>query len=225
MIFAVLPVKAPSNAKQRLSGLLSSAERTALARAMYEEVLAVLMAAKNAARGIDQVVVATSDEPTAHRARRAGALVFEEQEQLGHSHSANAAARRAMALGARTVLLLPIDVPLVQRAEIEELAAAASRFGAVIVPSFDGTGTNALALTPPDLMDAGFGPNSFVRHLERARATGATVEVLRPPGLVLDIDTPEDAAELLARAPQSKIAKLLLASYQPSAVGDQQARK
>jgi 2-phospho-L-lactate guanylyltransferase len=204
MIFAVLPVKAPRNAKQRLSGLLSPEQRETLARAMYGEVLGALCAA----RGLDRVLVATSDAAAARQARAAGALVLEETEQRGHSQSADAAARHAAGLGARTALLVPIDVPLVTPAEIEDLAGAAAP-GVVIVPSADGAGTNALVRTPPDAIDSRFGPGSFRAHLEQARARGVPIRVLRPPGLTFDIDTPEDVAELLARAPQTRIAGLL----------------
>ena len=38
MIFALLPVKAPKNAKQRLSGLFTPQQREILARAMFENV-------------------------------------------------------------------------------------------------------------------------------------------------------------------------------------------
>ena len=117
---------------------LTPPQREALARSMYEEMMAKL----RAARGIDRIVVATSDEATAAHARRSGALVLEETEQHSHSRSANAAARWAMELGAATVILLPIDVPLATTAEIEALAAAA-RPGVLIIPSADGTGTNA----------------------------------------------------------------------------------
>lgn len=215
MIFALLPVKAPGEAKQRLSGVLAPHEREALARAMYEEVFSALCAA----RGLDRIVVATVDPATAQHARRGGAVVFDEPGLLGHRNSADLAARRAMQLGARTVLMMPIDVPLVTPAEIEELvSAAASRSapGVFIVPSFDGTGTNALVLTPPNVMESCFGENSFAGHIEQARARGISVEVVRPPGLMLDIDTPQDIAELLARAPQSKIAALLRATKCPS---------
>jgi 2-phospho-L-lactate guanylyltransferase len=204
MIFALLPVKAPANAKQRLSGLLTPDQRERLARLMYEDVLEKLCSA----RGLDRVVVVTSDETAAHHARRAGALVFEEQEQRGHSHSADAAARRAMSLGALTVLLAPIDVPLVTSAEIEELAAKA-RHGVVIVPSSDGTGTNALLRTPPDIIESRFGPGSFEAHCSQARARGVPAEVARPAGLMFDIDTPEDVAELLVRAPDCRAARFL----------------
>jgi 2-phospho-L-lactate guanylyltransferase len=204
MIFALLPVKAPVNAKQRLSGLLTPDQRERLARLMYEEVLGTLCSA----RGLDRVVVVTSDETAAHHARRAGALVFEEQEQRSHSHSADAAARRAMSLGALTVLLAPIDVPLVTAAEIEELAARA-RHGVVIVPSSDGAGTNALLRTPPDVIESRFGPGSFEAHWSQAQARGVPFEVARPAGLMFDIDTPQDVAELLVRAPDCRAARFL----------------
>ena len=84
MIFGLLPVKAPANAKQRLSALLTAGQRERLARLMYEHALEQLCSA----RRLDRVVVVTSDAEAASQARRAGALVFEEQEQLGHSHSA-----------------------------------------------------------------------------------------------------------------------------------------
>lgn len=206
MKVAILPVKARANAKQRLAELLTADQRGTLARVMFEEVLEKL----TAARGIDRVVVATSDESAAAQARRAGVTVFEEQDQRGHSHSADRAALRAMELGAGTVLLLPIDVPLVTIAEIESLAAAA-RPGVIIVPSADGTGTNALVRTPPDAIESRFGKDSFRAHLEQARTRGIAAEVMRPPGIVFDIDTPEDVAELLARAPDCRTAALLRA--------------
>jgi len=204
MIFAVLPVKAPVNAKQRLNGMLTPGQRERLARLLYEEMLATLCAA----RGLDRVVVITSDEIAASHARRTGVLVFEEKQQTSHSHSADDAARRAMSLGARTVLLAPIDVPLVTATEIEELAAKA-RPGVVIVPSSDGTGTNALLRTPPDAIESRFGPGSFEAHLEQARLRGIPAEVARPAGLMFDIDTPEDVAELLVRAPDCRAARFL----------------
>jgi 2-phospho-L-lactate guanylyltransferase len=204
MLFALLPVKAPANAKQRLSALLTPAQRERLARIMFEEVLEKLCAA----RGLDRVAVVTSDQTAAGHARRAGVLVFEETEQRGHSHSADAAARHAMSLGARTVLLAPIDVPLVTPAEIEELAAR-SRYGVVIVPSSDGTGTNALLRTPPDAIESRFGPGSFAAHLNQARERGVPAEIARPAGLMFDIDTPEDAAELIARAPGCRVSRFL----------------
>ena len=204
MIFALLPVKSPKNAKQRLNGFLPPPHREALARLMYEHTIGALCGAS----GIDCVVVVTSDSEIAKHARGAGALVFEEEQQSSHSLSADAACLHALELGATTVLLVPIDVPLVTAEDFSRLAAAA-RPGVVVVPSSDGTGTNALVRTPPDVIESCFGPDSFRAHLEQASRKGVAAEVLRLPGLMFDIDTPGDVAELLERAPENRVASFL----------------
>jgi 2-phospho-L-lactate guanylyltransferase len=220
VIFAVLPVKSPRNAKQRLSGFLSAEQRETLARILYRQTLASLCQAE----GIDRVVVVTGDSEIAEHARRSGVLVFEENAQVSHSVSADAACLRAIQFGATTVLLVPIDVPLVTPADFTRLAAAA-RPGAqgnpqassqpgppaklIVVPSADGTGTNALARTPPDVIESRFGPGSCRAHLDQARSKSVHSEVLRLRGLMFDIDTPEDVAEFLAGPHESDAAAFL----------------
>jgi 2-phospho-L-lactate/phosphoenolpyruvate guanylyltransferase len=208
VIFAVLPVKNPQNAKQRLNGFLSAAQRETLARMLYRQTLAALCQAK----GIDRVAVVTSDPESAEHARSFGALIFHENEQVSHSVSADAACLEAIRLGAATVLLVPIDVPLVTPADFSRLAAAARpglSAGLIVVPSADGTGTNALARTPPDVIESRFGPGSCRAHLDQARAKNVYAEILRLPGLMFDIDTPEDVAELLASSHDSDVAVFL----------------
>ncbi|MBV9506912.1 MAG: 2-phospho-L-lactate guanylyltransferase [Acidobacteriia bacterium] len=204
MIFAILPVKNPNHAKQRLEGFLPAAIRSALARLMYEQTLETLCQAP----GIDRVAVVTSDHEIAAHARSLGSLVFEEATQQSHSASADAACLHAIALGATTVLLVPIDVPLATAEDFTELAASA-RPGVVIVPSADQTGTNALVRTPPDVIESRFGPGSLRAHLDQARSRGVPAEVLRLPGLMFDIDTPEDVEEFLARAHGNRVATFL----------------
>jgi 2-phospho-L-lactate guanylyltransferase len=204
MIFAILPVKSPHNAKQRLTGFLAVEQREALARMLYRQTLAALCQAE----GIDRVVVATSDVEVARHARCSGALVFEEDEQVSHSVSADAACLRAMQMGAATVLLVPIDVPTATPADFTRLAASA-RPGLIVVPSSDGTGTNALVRTPPNCIESRFGPGSFRAHLDQALSKGLPADVLRLPGLMFDIDTPEDVAELLARTDECEVSSFL----------------
>src|SRR5437899_1913132 len=69
MIFALLPVKSPAHAKQRLSPLLTPDQRERLARLMYEEMLATLCSSRN----LDRVVVVTSHPAAAHP----GGLMFD----------------------------------------------------------------------------------------------------------------------------------------------------
>ena len=207
MIFAILPVKRPQDAKQRLKGFLGMEQREALARLLYTQTFDALCRAE----GIDRVAVVTNDAEAATHARRSGALVFEENQQVSHSVSADAACLRAMELGASTVLLVPIDIPTVTPTDFTRLAAAA-RPGVVVVPSADGSGTNALVRTPPDCIESRFGPGSFRAHLDQARSKGVPAEVLRVPGLMFDIDTPEDVAELLASTHDCEVSSFLRAA-------------
>jgi 2-phospho-L-lactate/phosphoenolpyruvate guanylyltransferase len=204
VIFALLPVKSPHNAKQRLKGFLSPEQRENLARILYKQTLAALCQAK----GIDRVIVVTNDSGVAEHARCSGTLVFDENEQVSHSASADAACLRAIEMGATTALLVPIDVPLVTAADFSSLAAAA-RPGLVVVPSSDGTGTNALVRTPPNVIESRFGPGSCRAHLDQARLKNVPAYLLRLPGLMFDIDTPEDVAELLASSYVGDVAAFL----------------
>lgn len=208
MTFALLPVKAPAQAKQRLATVFAPEEREQLARVMFDEVLPVLLAA----RGLDRIVVAASDAEILRRAAAAGASTLAETRQNGHSSSADWAARKCIEWGATTLLLVPADVPLLRSAEIEsllEVALALPVPRVVIVPSADGTGTNAMVRTPPDIIESRFGPDSFDAHMVQARARQAAVAVARPEGLVFDLDTPEDVARFLGRAPSGATAELL----------------
>ena len=70
--------------------------------------------------------------------------------------------------GAEAALVLTADLPLASAGEIEAALAAAGPPGSVLlVPSRDGTGTNAMLLRPPTAMRPALGPDSRARHLAR----------------------------------------------------------
>ena len=76
-------------------------------------------------------------------------------------------------------------------------AALASRGGTgvvAIVPDRHGSGTNALLVSPPALVEPAFGPDSHALHRVAAKDAGATAVELDGP-LTLDLDT---TADLLA---------------------------
>jgi 2-phospho-L-lactate guanylyltransferase len=105
------------------------------------------------------------------------------------------------ARGVSSVLRLPIDVPLVTAADIEELFAASKSAACVLVPSRDGRGTNALLRTPPGLFPSHFGPDSLRQHLKEARAAGAEVLMIKNARLALDVDDADDLRALMAICP------------------------
>ncbi len=93
----------------------------------------------------------------------------------------------------RGVLILPADLPLLERAHIETILQHDPGPPAVIiVPDRNRRGTNALLVVPPGLLDYQFGRNSFKRHCVQARKKGAQVVEVQIPSLALDLDLPED---------------------------------
>jgi 2-phospho-L-lactate guanylyltransferase len=72
------------------------------------------------------------------------------------------------------------------------------------VPDRHGAGTNALLLSPPDVIEPSFGPGSCERHVSAARAGGVSCSVDPLASLALDVDTPKDLAELARRLDESR---------------------
>jgi len=190
----LLPIKDLRHAKQRLSGFLSPEERFALAQAMLADTL-------RAVRGVckaDRIVVVTNYEPAMRAAEENGWELLREQHQISESASVDAASRECEKLGMTSVLRIPLDVPLVQASDIDELLAAECAAPAlVIVPSRDGTGTNAILRTPPTLFPSHFGSGSFAMHCDEARRVASQVLVRRNARLEMDVD---DEADLRALA-------------------------
>jgi 2-phospho-L-lactate guanylyltransferase len=192
----LVPVKDLTRAKSRLAPLLSLAERRELAWRMLRGVLAALAAARH--DGPRALV--TSYAPAAALAREHGFMVIDEERQESESASVDAASAHLERAGVRGVLRIPLDLPHLGADDLAPvLRAAAEGCSAVLVPSRDGTGTNALYRAPPTLFPSRFGPDSLGLHQRAAQAAGASVRVLPVPGFALDIDDPADVAELVRR--------------------------
>jgi 2-phospho-L-lactate guanylyltransferase len=194
-LWAVVPVKDLGDAKQRLAGVLAAAQRRALAHAMLADVLSALAAS----RGLAGIMVVTRDPEARRLAARHGARVLLEEANRGHTAASTLGARTLAREGVADMLQLPADIPLVTPADIAALLRAHGEAPAVtIAPSHDRRGSNAVACSPADALPLRFGDDSYFPHLRRARALGIEPQIVRRPGLALDLDTPADLAAFLA---------------------------
>ncbi len=193
---AILPVKTFDAAKQRLAQLLRAGARQALAQAMFTDVLSSL----RRVRGLDAIVVVTRDRIAESTALSHRVQVLRDEAQAGQSPAAMIGIRHAVAAGFERALLVPGDTPLLNPRDVERLLADAAMrgLGALIVPDRHRAGTNALLLAPPGVVEPSFGPGSLERHLAAARAAGVPHDVVTPASLALDVDIPDDLAELSA---------------------------
>ncbi|MGH2457081.1 MAG: 2-phospho-L-lactate guanylyltransferase, partial [Candidatus Limnocylindria bacterium] len=99
--------------------------------------------------------------------------------------------------GIGALAVLHGDLPNLAVDDVRALVDAIPAAGVAIAPDRAESGTNGLALRPPDAIGFRFGPGSFAAHRAEARRAGLSLAVVRRPGLAFDLDTPDDLARWL----------------------------
>jgi 2-phospho-L-lactate guanylyltransferase len=206
---AVVPFKDLESAKERLADRLSQAERRRLVLAMLDDVLGAL----SHSEGLSALMVVTGEPEIASRASRFGAEILEETTNEGHTAAVERAVRELERRRALAMLCIPGDVPAMVPEEVAAMLRALGPPPAVVIaPSRNGRGTNAVLVSPPGALSLRFGEPSFLRHVERARDLGLRTEIVRLPGLALDLDTPADLDIFLESTSNTATYRLLRAS-------------
>lgn len=196
---ALVPVKGFQGAKQRLSSRLSSPERAELMKAMVHDVLAQVTRAE----GVHKTYVVTGSAEVEQWVSAMGVEVIREPDETGETDAVHFGLDVMKRAGIDAALVMPGDIPLLRSGDVESVLRAAPAGPdvpfAILVPSHDRMGTNALLLAPPDILRLRFGYDSFRYHLNEADARGASVKVIENPRIALDIDEPADLKKLIPR--------------------------
>lgn len=188
--WVVVLVKDLDLAKQRLGDVLDPKARRALALRNAERAI------RAAAAGDHRLVVGGSAE-VKEIAERLGVEAVIERRQEGQNVAAQRGIEYALKRGARAVLILSSDLPLVTQKSIREMLDAASRIAppAVVAAAAIGRGgTNALYLNPPDAISLHFGADSLTAFRREAEMKGVNFAVHRSEAIALDLDEPADLA-------------------------------
>jgi 2-phospho-L-lactate guanylyltransferase len=210
-VSALIPARGFAKAKRRLASLLSETERGVLAEAMFRDVLEQVISA----RGIESVFVVTANTEVAQLASSLGSRVIREQEERGESEAVSYALAEMKKDGIQSTLVVPGDIPLLRSDDIEFIleqvsGEIASPPLALLVPSHDRMGTNALLLSPHDVIRLRFGYDSFCRHLSEVAAKGLPIRILENERIALDIDEPKDLERLLSAGERGETYRRLL---------------
>ena len=185
----LIPVKA-SETKSRLSSVLSRTERADLGSLLLSGVLGALGEA-----GLLAVTYVVSSDPNALRlASNSGAGVVRETKDEGVNSAVNAGVD-ATGRPAR-VLVLPSDLPLLRASEVRRTLSLGRLLNIVIAPSVSFNGTNALLFSPRDGLLLSYDKDSFWNHVRASGRLGLSVGVSSEPGLIFDLDSPEDLRNL-----------------------------
>jgi 2-phospho-L-lactate guanylyltransferase len=183
----VIPVKAFVIAKSRLSSILSLEQRQQLSKEMFLHVLK----SSRCPLVRDQIVV-TSDRHVIRLATEQGTIPILE-EGNGLNNALAQATRHIAQRETPSILILPSDLPFIKPQDIENIFNLAKEERAVIIsPCHRGSGTNALFVKPPGILEYAFGEQSFERHKLLAFQSGIIPKIYRSHNIEFDLDLPED---------------------------------
>ncbi len=188
---AILPIKRFDSAKQRLGRELGGGTRTALAAAMVGDVLSALQRAE----ALESIVVVSGERQAHDLVIENDLILVQDLHDKGQSHAARSGLARAAALGCDRAVLISGDCPLLDPSELDELLRTAST-DVTVVPDRHGTGTNGLVINPSGPFEPQFGPDSLARHTSQAKRRDLSCSVVSVNSIAIDIDNPEDLAEL-----------------------------
>jgi 2-phospho-L-lactate guanylyltransferase len=187
-VAAVIPVGSLEGSKSRLGEQLDAEERLDLVAGFLTRTVGAALGVE----GLADVLVVSPDRDVLTHAAGLGARTLR-QKSKGLNAGLREARADVMAGGADTLVVLPIDLPFVTSAEIARVVDALGEGHPVVVLATDRheTGTNILALRPPDAIEFAFGPGSRAAHRRAAETAGVTFVELDGP-LTVDLDTPDD---------------------------------
>ena len=195
MTVGLVPVKGLARAPlSRLASLLNEEERGRLSLTMLRDVLTVL----NSVDKLERLVAVTRD-PSAqeiagcHRAR----VIEEPVDVVGEGPAVDYGASVLAGEGVESVLVIPSDLPLIDKSDIETLLDVDLGSPSVVMAPSDDGGTNALLKRPPDAIPSRFGPDSLPLHIQEAESRGMPYRVIPLSSFTTDIDSPEDLLRFL----------------------------
>lgn len=144
-----------------------------------------------------QWFVITDDDDVERSATEAGVECLRDDGQ-GLNEAISSAVSQLR--DASTLLVIPMDVPLVTCDDVRAILEVAETSDVIIVPSIGDGGTNGLFLRPPDAIPPAFGESSLERHVSVAESHGLRTTVLPLSSFAVDLDNSEDIPRILKEA-------------------------
>ena len=209
-VYAIIPVSKFKNAKTRLSPFLSEKEREKLLKVMLHDVTDTLK------RYVDKIFIISRDEDVLSYAESLNLNTILENE----NSNLNKALTQAMKFckgKTRKVIIVPSDIPLIGKTNVQMLIDAGKSLDFIIVPS-KGGGTNMMIMKPMGIRTK-FEGFSYKEHVKAAERKKLNQQVHDSFFMALDVNTAEDLGEIMIHGEKThtrKYLKELKVKFEPS---------
>ena len=199
-IYAIIPVSKFKNAKTRLSPFLTEKEREKLLKVMLKDVSDTLK------KYVDKIFIISRDEDVLNYAESLNLNTILEDE----NSNLNKALKQAMKYckgKTKKVIIVPSDIPLIGKTNIQMLIDASKNLDFIIVPS-KGGGTNMIIMKPMAIHTR-FEGFSYKEHLNIAERKKLNPQVHDSLFMALDVNTAEDLGEIMIHGKKTHTRKYL----------------
>ena len=199
-IYAIIPVSKFNNAKTRLSPFLTEEEREKLLKVMLQDVTDTLK------KYVDKIFIISRDEDVLDYAKKLKLDTILEDE----NSNLNKALKQAMKYckgKTRKVIIIPSDVPLIGKTNVQMIIDASKSLDFIIVPS-KGGGTNMIIMKPMAIHTR-FEGFSYKEHVQAAERKKLNPQVHDSFFMALDVNTAEDLGEIMIHGEKTHTRKYL----------------
>ena len=188
---AIIPVKTFSKAKTRLN--LEQTSKEEICTIMLEEVLKTISACKL----VSKIVMVSKDESALKIGRQYNVVELFDDES-GVNNAINLADEYLSDKKFDCSVIFPQDIPIMTSFDIDTLLGfIRSIDSAVIVPSRQFNGTNALVRCPTGLMQTKYDMGSYTHQIDAASTKTKNISIALIRRMMLDIDDESDLAFML----------------------------
>ncbi|WP_456472393.1 2-phospho-L-lactate guanylyltransferase [Methanocaldococcus sp.] len=193
---AIIPVSPINNLKTRLAEFLTLEERKHLLFNMLKDIIKAL-------EGLNIYIISKDSEILNFCKLELKTNTIKEKGK-----GLNNALKQAFDIVKEDIIVVPADIPLIKRRNIEEIIRLKEDYDAIISPSRGG-GTNLLYLKNSSLIEPRYEGFSFLKHLEEFKRKKINYYIYDSFYISIDINTPEDLGEILIHGENSHTKKYL----------------
>ena len=199
-IYAIIPVSKFKNAKTRLSPFLSESEREQLLKVMLHDVTDTLK------KYVDKIIIISGDEDVLKYAESLNLDTILENDN-SNLNKAMTQAMKYCENKTKKIIIVPSDIPLISKTNVEMLINASKSLDFIIVPS-KGGGTNMIIMKPMAIRTK-FEGFSYKQHVKSAERKNLNPQVHDSFFMALDVNTTEDLGEIMIHGEHTHTRKYL----------------
>ena len=197
--WAILPVKRYSVGKSRLRELFSDTELADLNQQLFESTFTKLQETSR----IDKILVVSREVHALEWCSNHGGVALLEDDPSTLNSAITQAQNAVRQHGSGRVVIVPSDLPLMTSNDLDKLIGFADgERKLAIVPDHYQTGTNALVMSEPGLIEPRFGSGSFRKHTRQALGKKAELVVYLNENIQWDLDTSLELYRIINTQPE-----------------------